>query len=162
MNEITFLKTMRQFHQDGMLDTEKFADRFFGKEFNVISLLQEFKARRESELLPATKFLSNTLDEQMVHIAEEYAEVYKAFETYVNNNVLSSEDDIEDEAMYEVFAHEDAAAKDRLAEELVDLQTSAETMLALLGLNYFDRLAVRKQVIEKNRARGYYGEKVSE
>lgn len=121
-------------------------------------LKREIAVLKESGLLPAAKFLSNTLDEQMVHITEEYAEVYKAFENYVNNNVLSSEDDIEDEAMYEVFAHEDAAAKDRLAEELVDLQTSAETMLEIFGLNYFDRLAVRKRVIEKNRARGYYQE----
>lgn len=161
MKEITFLKAMRQFHQDDMLDTEKFADNFFGKDFKVISLLQELKARRESDLRPATKFLTATLDEQMVSLTEEYAEVYKAFENYTNN-VVTDVSEVEDEAMYEVFAAEDAAIKDQLAEELVDLQTTCETMLAIMGLSEQQRREVRQKVIEKNLNRGYYQEKVSE
>lgn len=108
------------------------------------------------ELRPATKFLTATLDEQMVHITEEYAEVYKAVETYTYSQQECEED--LDEVECEIAFTEKNAAKHNLAEELVDLQTACETMLAMIGMDDRDRMEVRRRVVEKNRARGYYQE----
>lgn len=94
-------------------------------------LLLELKERRETELRPATKFLSCGIGKQLNKIQEEFKEV-------------------ESELAYERFN------KDNAIEELVDLQTACETMLAILGLDEADRADMRRRVIAKNAARGYY------
>ena len=100
----------------------------------LVDALEELKERRECELRPATKFLSNTIGEQLTQIQQEFKE-------------------IEAELRYEHFN------KDRAIEELVDLQTACETMLVILGLDENQRMEARRKVIQKNMKRGYYNEK---
>ena len=80
-------------------------------------------------LKPATKAASRSYSQQLAKIEEEYGEVIEA---YI-----------------------DGEPKERLAEELVDLQVACETMLAIMGYTDDDRQRIRKMVTEKNRARGY-------
>jgi NTP pyrophosphatase (non-canonical NTP hydrolase) len=77
-------------------------------------------------ILPTTKFLSNTPAEQLMHMAEELGEIAKSLR----------EGD-------EQHAKEEAA----------DLQLSCETFIAILGGNGEEE---RLFAIEKNRARNYY------
>ena len=93
-------------------------------------ILQELKQRRESALRPATKYLGTTLREQFESIKREVKEVEMAM-------------------MYN-------DTDDHLLEELVDVQTACETMMAIIGADESARNEVRRQVIEKNRRRGYY------
>lgn len=95
--------------------------------------LTELRDRRESELRPATKFLYNTPGKQMMHIYSEIAE---------SDN--------------ELYLYRQHGKTERLAEELIDLQMSCETLLAILGLDEQQRNDARRQVIAKNAARGYY------
>ena len=100
-------------------------------------LRNALKKGLESSLRPATKYLNATPDQQFVHVCSEVEEVRTEWEKFV---------------MY----RKDGFFNEKLAEELVDLQMSAETMLAVLGLDERDREGVRKMVIAKNAARGYY------
>jgi len=84
-------------------------------------------------IIPATKFLKNNPAVQFDHLCSEWEEV-------------------NDEWMKMRLGVKPV----KLAEELVDLQMSAETMLAVLGLNEKGRETMRKSVIAKNAARGYY------
>ena len=97
---------------------------------DILAALSELQERRETELRPATKFLVNSLMKQFDHLKSEIFEVDKALAyIWTDRN------------------------KNPLAEELVDLQMSAETMLTILGA---DIPEVRRKVIAKNAARGYY------
>jgi NTP pyrophosphatase (non-canonical NTP hydrolase) len=80
-------------------------------------------------LKPCPRFYTNTPWQQFRHIASELTEVAKA------------------------LYRKDSAT---VAEELVDLQTSCETMLVIMGLNDRKRAAVRRLVVDKNWQRGYY------
>ena len=82
-----------------------------------------------SELKVATKFLHNTKHQQIIHVILEHSEVLDAYIT---------------------------GDEKHLIEELVDLQMSCETMLAVLGLDEKQRTYARKIVVAKNRRRGYY------
>lgn len=95
--------------------------------------LQELKERRESSLRPATKFLTNTIGQQLSHIHQEFKEV----ELELGYGCLGI---------------------DKAVEELIDLQTACETMLDILGLGEIQRMEARRKVIKKNQARGYYDE----
>lgn len=95
--------------------------------------LQELKERRESSLRPATKFLTNTIGQQLSHIHQEFKEV----ELELGYGCLGI---------------------DKAVEELIDLQTACETMLDILGLGEIQRMEARRKVIKKNQARGYYCE----
>jgi hypothetical protein len=88
------------------------------------------------QLQPAARFLTNTPVAQFRHICSEFAEV--------------------SQALYE-FEYQNGGLN-HLAEELVDLQMSGETMLAILGFDNEGRNNIRRQVIEKNGKRGYYEE----
>lgn len=81
------------------------------------------------ELKPATKYAGLSYSQQLAKIEEEYGEVIEAYT--------------------------DGEPKERLAEELVDLQVACETMLAIMGYSDDERQRIRKMVTEKNRARGY-------
>jgi hypothetical protein len=102
----------------------------------ILRYLTELKTLRESALRPATKYLNATPYKQFRHFISEVKETIK--EAKPRDGALLFTD------------------KDRLAEELVDVKMSAETMLAILGLDADQRNAIRLQVIEKNRVRHYY------
>lgn len=115
----------------------------------VHDLLTELQQRRESALRPATKFLSNTKLIQIRHVLSEFNEVVGAYinhEFYLSNEVTPGK--IDKEMCNESF--------NNLTEELVDLQMSCETMLAILGLDEQQRNEARRKVVDKNEARNYY------
>lgn len=105
----------------------------------VASMEIELQRRRETDLKPATKFLNNTLFQQLVAVGREFQEVHYAY--------LELHDSWSDPNS------DSRAAKAHMAEELVDLQTACQTLLVLLGA---DIDQVRRDVIAKNAARGYY------
>jgi hypothetical protein len=105
----------------------------------------ELKSRRESDLRVATKFLTNSYYKQIGHIESEFDEVRMAVTNLMETVVLG------DKPNY-------AEKLNHAAEELVDLQSTCETMLAILGLDEQQRRDVRKRVIAKNEARNYYEE----
>ena len=100
---------------------------------SIYRMAIELKERRESSLRPATKFLGNTIGEQLTQIQQELKEVEK-------------------ELGYGCLGIDEAV------EELIDLQTACETMLDILGLGELQRMQARRKVIAKNQARGYYCE----
>lgn len=91
-------------------------------------LKQQLQQIKESNLRPADKYLKNLPNEQFRHMDSELREI------------------------------EDADDVDHVIEEVVDLQMSCETMLAVLGLNEKQRREARLKVIEKNEKRGYYNQ----
>lgn len=92
-------------------------------------------------LKPVKIHTSWTLKNQLAKIREEYSEVeILVLAQELGNNDITSTD---------------------IAEELVDLQTACETMLAMLGFDGVERNTVRLNVIEKNRKRGYYNDFVN-
>ena len=98
----------------------------------ITSWLIELRDRRESELRPATKYLSNTIMQQFSHINSEVFELKCA-----------------------LFGENENATFD----EIVDIQMSCETLLTILGADEQQRMEARRRVIAKNKARGYYQEK---
>lgn len=84
----------------------------------------------EKELKPATRFLSASLADQINKIHAEWTEVMNA---YMDNE-----------------------GKERIAEELADVQQACETALAILGLTEDERREARRKVIAKNSKREYY------
>ena len=90
-----------------------------------------------TELRPAYAFMGNTLWQQYNKLAEELAEIRAALMEYDNNP-------------------DGAKELGALAEEIVDIQYAAETLLAILGMDAECRDTVRAVVYQKNRARGYY------
>jgi phosphoribosyl-ATP pyrophosphohydrolase len=73
--------------------------------------------------------MSSPVKEQLQKIKEELAEVMLAYQN---------------------------ESKERIAEELVDVQQACETALAMLGLSEDERSKMRKKVLLKNASRGYY------
>jgi phosphoribosyl-ATP pyrophosphohydrolase len=97
---------------------------------NVQTILKRYSIGGEkSDLKPATKFMSSPVKEQLQKIKEELAEVMLAYQN---------------------------ESKERIAEELVDVQQACETALAMLGLSEDERSKMRKKVLLKNASRGYY------
>lgn len=110
--------------------------------------LQELKEYRESELRPAEKFLTNTLDQQLQHIEQEFNEVRKALREYQERKVFKN-----------CFLERPGMIKktcEHLKEELTDLKTSCETMLAIMGLDAAARRAEVRKVNTKNERRKYF------
>lgn len=114
--------------QDGY--TEGYSDGWDEALKNVQVVLKKYSIGGEkSDLKPATKFMSNSVKEQLQKIKEELAEVMQAYQN---------------------------ESKERIAEELVDVQQACETALAMLGLSEEERNKMRKKVLLKNASRGYY------
>ena len=113
-------------YQEGYTDG---ASDGFDRGLMVARKIVERHALGGSGLKPATKAASRSYSQQLAKIEEEYGEVIEAYT--------------------------DGEPKERLAEELVDLQVACETMLAIMGYTDDDRQRIRKMVTEKNRARGY-------
>lgn len=82
------------------------------------------------ELQPATRFMGLSFPDQLKKINDEYQEV--------------------------ISAYMDKEGKERIAEELVDMQEAIETALAILGLSEEQRKEARRNVVMKNSMRGYY------
>lgn len=97
---------------------------------NVQVIIRKYNLGGEKELKPATRFLSCSLEGQISKIHDEYIEVLNA--------VLRNE------------------GKERIAEELADVQEACETALAILGLTEDERKETRRKVVIKNGLRGYY------
>ena len=105
-----------------------------------LEALRELKERRESDLVPATKFLKEPLSEHVRKVMEECDEVVDA-----------SDDEMDlylEEGSIENLKH--------LIEELIDVQMAVETAITKILPNVEDRLKARRQVREKNNKRGYY------
>ena len=88
------------------------------------------KKVEEAELKPAIRFLHQSQQKLLDKIVEECDEVIEAFN--------------------------DGESKERIAEEVADVQEACETYLAKLGFTADGRKQVRLQVIDKNGKRGYY------
>ena len=96
----------------------------------IIRPIVELLDLRESEPRPAVKFIRDGLPVQLKKLKEEYGEV--------------------------VQAYEDGESRDRLTEELADVQMVCETIMAAVGLTDTQRRRMRRFVIAKNMVRGYY------
>ena len=90
-------------------------------------------------LRPATKFFCNTPGQQWSHIVSEVCEAQESL-------------------CCDYLPNKNAETLEALVSELIDIQMSCETMLAILGLNKEQRNDARRRVIAKNEARGYYHE----
>ena len=97
---------------------------------HIIRPIVELLDLRESEPRPAVRFLHDGLPAQLKKLKEEYGEVVQAYEV--------------------------GESRDRLTEELADVQMVCETIMATVGLTANQRRQVRRLVIKKNMARGYY------
>ena len=96
----------------------------------IIRPIVELMDLRESEPRPAVKFIHDGLLVQLKKLKEEYGEVVQAYEM--------------------------GESRDRLTEELADVQMVCETIMATVGLTKNQRRRIRRLVIKKNMARGYY------
>ena len=96
----------------------------------IIRLIVELVDLRESEPRPAVRFLHDGLPMQLKKLKEEYSEV--------------------------VQAYDEGESRDRLTEELADVQMVCETIMAAVGLTDKQRRRMRRYVIAKNMVRGYY------
>ncbi|MDR3565549.1 MAG: hypothetical protein P4N59_29495 [Negativicutes bacterium] len=109
----------------------------------IQKLRKETDLHKGQELKACTKYLNNTVYEQMVAIGKEFQEVHYAYmamhESWTNPNSKGQE-----------------AYRNELIEELVDLQTACQTLLVILVAD-IDK--VRHEVIVKNAERGYFDRK---
>lgn len=126
MREVESQGDRAEAYQEGYADG---ASDGFDRGLMVARKIVERHALGGCGLKPATKVASFSYSQQLAKIEEEYGEVIEAYT--------------------------DGEPKERLAEEIVDLQVACETMLAIMGYTDDDRQRIRKMVTEKNRARGY-------
>jgi NTP pyrophosphatase (non-canonical NTP hydrolase) len=99
---------------------------------NVQTILKRYSIGGEkSDLKPVAKSIRpKDFEGQIEKLKEELAEVEEAYR--------------------------EGQGKERVAEELVDLQLAAETGLAMLNLSEIERQNTRKRGLFKNASRGYY------
>lgn len=102
--------------------------------------LNELKNRRESDIIPATKFLGFDLETLINKVTEECDEVTDACDDEMDLYLK--------EGRTENLRH--------LLEELTDVQFAAETAITKILPDINDRWAVRRQTRDKNDKRGYY------
>lgn len=118
------------YFQDGY--TEGYSNGWDKALENVKVILQRYSIGGDkSNLKPVAKsFRPKNLDGQIEKLKEELAEV--------------------------IEAHIEGQGKERVAEELADLQIACETALAIIGLSEEQRREIRCKVVTKNDMRGYY------
>ena len=97
---------------------------------HIVRPILELLDLRESEPRPAVRFLKAGIMDNLKKLKEEYDEVVQAYEM--------------------------GESRDRLTEELADVQMVCETIMATVGLTANQRRRIRRLVIKKNMARGYY------
>lgn len=96
---------------------------------------------------PATRFTNNGPWKQFAHLLSEVYEVFKALlilETVSFANRLG------------IVNRDTSDLVLRVAEELVDLQVSCQTLLAILGYTGDKYSTLKRLVMVKNQAKGYY------
>lgn len=122
--------------KDGYIDGYETAIEHTQKVISKYNLCNEKnKNDEEKDLIPAFKFMGDSIKSLIDKIVEECDEV--------------------------VEAYNDGEGKERLAEEIGDVQLACETALAGLGYHEKERRGVRLKNIKKNKDRGYYCDKVS-
>lgn len=84
----------------------------------------------EQELKPAIRFLGQSKKQLLDKVVEECQEVIDAFN--------------------------DGEPRERIAEELADVQLACETAMSKLGYHEKERRSMRLRCIEKNSKRNYY------
>ena len=140
MNNIADLRKMMELSQikseayqhgyfDALADVERQHEQP-ADDTRIIRPIVELLDLRESEPRPAVKFIHDGLPVQLKKLKEEYDEVVQAYEM--------------------------GEGRDRLTEELADVQMVCETIMATVGLTANQRRRIRRLVIKKNMARGYY------
>lgn len=114
-----------------------------GNNMALMGAIQELKQRREYKILEiksATKFLGNSKFKQLCHMTSELWEVWKAWVIFRVKPTHKN--------------------KMKMANEVVDLQSSSQTMLeGPLDLSNFGIICCLEDVIIKNKERGYYNQK---
>lgn len=108
----------------------------------IHSYLKELLDRRESELRPATFYLKNTPERQLLHVHSEIYEVIDAIEKLENHKT---------EAEWRQLLC-------NLADEIYDAQSSLTTLAFICGLNREDMVAAGKRKVKVNAERGYYND----
>lgn len=109
----------------------------------IVGWIRELQSLQSAELRPVLKFtkednLQTAIIKQMNHIESEVREVKAEIREYIGTCCVESH------------------WIERAALELADVQTSCETLMAILGLDENQRWDMRRKVIAKNRARNYY------
>lgn len=95
------------------------------------------------DVIPATAFINNSADKQWDKILSENEEELEARSEYL---------------WYSRHAIAPEMQRRAYAMELIDGQMARETELARLGYSYEERHQLRREVVEKNRVRGYYND----
>ncbi len=131
MMELSQIKSESYQHGyfDALADVERQHEQS-ADDTRIIRPIVELIDLRESEPRPAVKFIHDGLPVQLKKLKEEYGEVVQAYEM--------------------------GESRDRLTEELADVQMVCETIMATVGLTKNQRRRIRILVIKKNMARGYY------
>ena len=122
-------ESYQQGYFDALADVERQHEQP-ADDTRIIRPIVELLDLRESEPRPAVRFLHDGPLVLLKKLKEEYGEV--------------------------VQAYEDGESRDRLTEELADVQMVCETIMATVGLTASQRRRIRRLVIKKNMARGYY------
>ena len=131
MMELSRVKSeaYQQGYFDALADVERQHEQP-ADDTRIIRPIVELMDLRGSEPRPAMKFIHDGLPVQLKKLKEEYDEVVQAYEM--------------------------GESRDRLTEELADVQMVCETIMATVGLTANQRRRIRRLVIKKNMARGYY------
>ena len=131
MMELSRIKSesYQQGYFDALADVERQHEQP-ADDARIIRPIVELLDLRESEPRPAVKFIHDGLPVQLKKLKEEYGEVVQAYEV--------------------------GESRDRLAEELADVQMVCETIMAAVGMSDKQRRRMRRFVIAKNMVRGYY------
>ena len=131
MMELSRMKSesYQQGYFDALADVERQREQS-ADDTHIIRPIVELIDLRESEPRPAVKFIRDGLLVLLKKLKEEYSEV--------------------------VQAYDEGESRDRLTEELADVQMVCETIMAAVGLTDTQRRRMRRYVISKNMARGYY------
>ena len=131
MMELSRMKSesYQQGYFDALADVERQHEQP-ADDTRIIRPIVELMDLRGSEPRPAMKFIHDGLPVQLKKLKEEYDEVVQAYEM--------------------------GESRDRLTEELADVQMVCETIMATVGLTANQRRRIRRLVIKKNMARGYY------
>lgn len=131
MMELSRIKSesYQQGYFDALADVERQHEQP-ADDAHIIRPIVELIDLRKSEPRPAVKFIRDGLPVQLKKLKEEYGEVVQAYEV--------------------------GESRDRLTEELADVQMVCETIMATVGLTANQRRRIRRLVIKKNMARGYY------
>ena len=118
-----------------MKDLNKLME-IYSNDIPLLGALQELQQRRELvDIQSAKKFLGNSFCQQFEHMKSELIEI--------------------DVAIWGVT--DDERTEEYIAMEIIDLQSSCQTMLeGALGLSKDKIMFYRRKVIEKNAKRGYY------